>query len=129
MSNLVDHARRELELLGETDPWIINGITNVVQAFADMGHSGGSASIAIPMINVLLNQENLTPLTNDPSEWEFHNAEMWPPTGIWQNRRNSQAFSNDGGKTYWLISDTENTHAPLPIYVAREKAAASETNE
>ncbi len=47
MSNLVDHAKRELELLGE-DPKFVEGYINVIKAFADMGHSGGSASVAMP---------------------------------------------------------------------------------
>lgn len=37
-SLLVDHARRELALLGE-DQFVIDGLCRVVQAFADMGHS------------------------------------------------------------------------------------------
>ncbi len=68
MSNLVDHARYELELI-EEDPEYVDGIVNVIQAFADMGHSGGSASVAIPTINELLKFNNLAPLTNNPDEW------------------------------------------------------------
>lgn len=64
MSNLVKHARRELELIGE-DPEFIKGYLKVIQAFADMGHSGGSASVAIPTINELLQFNNLSPLIDD----------------------------------------------------------------
>lgn len=109
MSNLVEHARRELELIGE-DPEVISGLLNVVQAFADMGHSGGSASIAIPMINQLLQFKPLSPLTDDPEDWFYHGEEIWgEPGGIWQNRRNSEAFSKDGGKTYYLLSDNDRS--------------------
>lgn len=111
MSNLVDHARRELNTIKE-DPETTEGLLRVVQAFADMGHSGASASIAIAQLNVLLQFENLSPLTDDPEEWHFHGPEFWDGTnGIWQNRRNGEAFSNDGGKTYYLLSEQAQTRA------------------
>lgn len=99
-SNLVAHARRELEIVGE-EPQTIEGICKVIQAFADMGHSGGSASVVIPWINTLLNFTNLTPLTDDPTEWIYHDEMTWgQPGGIWQNIRNGNAFSTDGGQSY-----------------------------
>lgn len=108
MSNLVDHARRELELINE-EPDTIEGYLKVVQAFADMGHSGGSASVAIPVIHELLQFKNLRPLTDDPVEWHHHGEDVWgAPGGIWQNKRNGEAFSKDGGKTYYLVSDGSN---------------------
>lgn len=98
MSNLVEHAKRELELIGEDPEWI-KGYLNVIQAFADMGHSGGSASVAIPTINKLLQFENLAPLTVNLNEWNNVG------TGMWQNSRNSEAFSEDAGLTYYLLSE------------------------
>lgn len=116
MSNLVDHARRELELLKE-EPETIEGYLKVIQAFADMGHSGGSAAVAIPTINELLQFKNLTPLTNNPDEWIHHTSETWgEPGGIWQSVRNPGAFSNDGGKTYYLVSEGRAN-----IYTSEEK--------
>lgn len=98
MSNLVNHAKRELDLIGE-DPWMSQGLLTVIQAFADMGHSGGSASAAIPILNDLLQFKNLTPLTDNPDEW------MNVTNDVWQCVRNSEAFSQDGGKTYYLLSE------------------------
>lgn len=116
MSNLVEHARRELGLIGE-DPKMIEMYINVVQAFADFGHSGGSASVAIPTINALLQFKNLTPLTDDPDEWVSHSEGM-----IAQNKRNPDAFSEDGGKTYYLLSDRDYVGSgDLPIYTSEEK--------
>ena len=66
-SNLVRHARRELELIGEDPNWV-EGYLDVIRAFAKMGHSGGSASVAIPTIHQLLQFKNLSELTNDPEE-------------------------------------------------------------
>jgi len=108
MSNLVNHARRELELVGE-DEVTIEGYLGVIQAFADMGHSGGSASVAIPVINELLQFKNLTALTDDPEEWMHIAEEMWgEKDGVYQSRRNSEAFSYDKGKTYYLLSEGGN---------------------
>lgn len=97
-NGLAAHARRELELIGE-EPDTIAGYLNVIQAFADMGHSGGSAMVAIPTINRLLQFENLAPLTTDPQDW----IEVGPD--LWQNRRCGRMFSTDGGKTYTDVND------------------------
>lgn len=105
MSNMLEHAKRELDLIGE-DEEVKDAILKIVEVFAGMGHSGASAEICIAMITALLNQENLTLLTDDPKEWYFHGEERWgSPGGIWQSTRNGQAFSTDGGKTYHLLSD------------------------
>ena len=109
MSNLVEHARRELELIGE-EPEIIEGYLKVIQAFADMGHSGGSAMCAIPVIHQLLQYKSLSELTEDPEDWMWIATEIWVDEagmGIWHSRRNPEAFSNDGGKTYYLLSERE----------------------
>lgn len=104
-SNLVEHARRELDLLGEEES-IILGYLEMIQIFADMGHSGGSASVFVPTLNRLMRFENLKPLTDDPDEWFFHGEDTsGHPEGMWQNRRNGEAFSHDGGKTYYLLSE------------------------
>lgn len=97
-SNLVDHARRELAVLGE-EPHTVEGYINVIRAFADMGHSGGSAMVAIPVIGKLLRFENLTPLTDDPDDW------VEVGCGMWQNRRCGRMFSQDGGVSYTDVDD------------------------
>ncbi|MGW7288963.1 hypothetical protein ACWGH4_26165 [Streptomyces sp. NPDC054847] len=105
-SNLVAHARRELRLIGE-DPATIRGLAKVVQAFADMGHSGSSAHAATQYLERLLRFQPLSDLTTDPAEWIDRHAEGMTPTPLWQSRRNSEAFSTDGGKTYYLLSEQE----------------------
>ena len=118
MSNLVDHARRELALIGE-EPETVAGYLNVIQAFADMGHSGGSASVAIPVITQLLQFKNLAPLTDYPADWVHVAEETWgSPGGIWQNVRNSEAFSNDAGKTYYLLSEGGNDKRREPLHTS-----------
>ena len=104
MSNLVAHAKRELSLIGE-DQDTIDGIVNVVQAFADCGHSGGSAPFAIAYLEDLLKYRPLSDLTDDSDEWTDRTEMSGYP--IWQSTRNPEAMSEDGGKTYWLISECE----------------------
>jgi len=108
-SNLVRHARTELELIGE-DPVTIAGYLKIMQAFSDMGHSGGSASVAIPQINALLQFQNLAPITADPDEWFFHGPKIaGKPNGFWQSTRNPAIFSEDGGKTHYSVEDPNKT--------------------
>ena len=119
MSNLVEHARTELALIGE-ETQTVEGYLKVIQAFADMGHSGGSAMVAIPVINELLQFHNLSALTNDPDEWI--NVSEQSGHEMWQSRRRSEAFSDDGGKTYWLLSEGGNAGNRTPLHVAKEAA-------
>lgn len=104
---LVDHARRELELCGQTaeDPEYAESIVRAVEAFASYGHSGGSAACARDQLHALLAYENLSPLTDDPAEWIDQSEMSGSP--LWQNRRNSTAFSEDGGATYYLLAERE----------------------
>lgn len=109
-NGLVAHARRELNLIGE-EPDTIAGYLNVIKAFADMGHSGGSAMVAIPTINRLLQFENLAPLTTDPADW------IDVADDLWQNRRCGRMFSTDGGKTY---TDVNDRSTPKTVHQAEE---------
>lgn len=103
--SLVEHARRELELSGQfaEDPAYAQSIVAAVAAFASYGHSGGSASVAIEQLHRLLRGEALTPLTDDPAEWEDRTEMSSRPW--WQNRRDGRAMSHDGGKTFWMVED------------------------
>ena len=115
---IVDHARRELELLGEEQS-TVDGYLKICEVFAEMGHSGGSASVFIPTLTRLLEQKNLTPLTDNPDEWNFIAEDVWGTEGgIWQNNRNSEAFSNDEGKTYYLLSEGGSDKNRHPIHTS-----------
>lgn len=121
MSNIIDHAKRELDMINE-EPDVVDAYLKIVETFAGMGHSGGSAFVAIPVITALLSLENLSPLTNNPSEWRFHDAETWGDPdglGIWQNVRNGEAFSKDNGKTYWLLSEDGRFGGEKTMHIAR----------
>lgn len=100
---LHEHARRELELIGE-EPATIDWYLRVVDAFASYGHSGGSAEVTTAVLHDLLRYKPLSDLTNDPAEW-IDRTEMSAHPLWWQNVRNPEAFSTDGGKTYYLLSE------------------------
>lgn len=108
MSNLVEHAKRELALT-EEDPEFIKGIIKIVEIFSKMNHSGSSAAHAIVVINELLTFSNLTFLTNNPDEWTNHGNE------VWQSKRNSEMFSRDGGRSYYSVNE-----GPRPLYLCEE---------
>ena len=55
----------------------------------------------------MLKGDTLTPLTNDPSEWEQHPKEM-DPQQTWQSKRKFSCFSDDNLKTYYDIDEEEN---------------------
>lgn len=108
MSNLVDHAVRELDIVAPVDTsaddagynWahsIRNAVLDLVQLFADQGHSGMSAALTVDTFVKLARFEALSPITDDPQDW----IEVGPE--VWQCRRQSNAFSNDGGKTYTTL--------------------------
>lgn len=121
MSNLVDHAKRELDILeskGGHDEELNRIIVECIEKFVEYDHSGGSASWAIPVLNDLLQFKNLSPLTDDPDEWmQVKTGELhYRGYNVWQNRRNSEAFSHDGGQTYYLLSNRSSDQNPWPKY-------------
>lgn len=99
---LVEHAQRELEL-ARVEEDVRPSLIQAIEAFSSYGHSGGSYSICAPMLYDLLNYRPLTPLTDDPSEW----VDVAKQSGytLWQNARDSEAFSIDGGKHYYLLRE------------------------
>ena len=108
-SNMVRHARRELEIANvevEERP----GILKIIEDFASIGPSGSQAAWLIQIITALLKQENLSPLTDRPDEWQL------VTDGTWQSNRNSEAFSKDAGKTYYLLSEGGSDVHPEPLH-------------
>lgn len=103
--SLVEHAKRELDLCGQAaeDPGYAASLVAAVAAFASYGHSGGSATVAINQLTTLLHFGALSPLTSDPEEW-IDRSDM-SSTPLWQSRRNPAVFSEDGGKTHYLLDE------------------------
>lgn len=108
--NLIEHAKRELDIIGLTEEDEYNGmmrkhILHVVKEFADEGHSGFSANYAINLLEKLLRFEPLAPLTGEDSEWNDCSMESGYPH--FQNKRCSHVFKDETGsydirgKVFW----------------------------
>ena len=97
-------AKKELELIGALDDFH-EVYEPYLKIFSNQGHSGGSASIVLPILCKLLNKKPLSPLTSDCNEWRDVSKESGYP--LWQNKRDSEAFSKDGGKTFVMLDDPD----------------------
>lgn len=111
--NLVKHAIFELDAIGEHDEWMRRGVLDLVRTFAAQGHSGFSAAHMVGVLERLLRFQPLSPLTDSPSEWMGVDGGPDMSTTTWQSRRQSEAFSQDGGKTYYLLSECEGSQRPM----------------
>lgn len=118
MSNLVEHAEREMRRAGlfdkdsDYDGMLGPAVLKMVEAFAGEGHSGYSASRALAIFNEVARFRTLTPLTSDPEEW-FHHDHQVAGYDCWQNVRDSAAFSRDGGKTWYHLDDPEKCNGDV----------------
>lgn len=116
--SLVEHAERELAAINCDEPER-STLIKAVAAFAEGGWSGGSAGWGISVLTALLQFKNLGPLTDDEHEW-MSVAEESNGQAIWQSRRNPEAFSLDGGKTYYLLSEREAYQGKIGTYTGPE---------
>lgn len=136
MSNMVEHAKRELDLIlnkctteedREYQQLMNDSILEIVKVFANQGHSGFSARYSINLLEKLLNQSFITPLTGEDDEWNEVGI------GVFQNRRESaifkqadrfngqayyldgKAFSDDGGQT-WYTNQKSFVTVEFPLF-------------
>ena len=122
-SPLVAHARRELTLAGllgkdsDYDGMLGEAALQIVETFATQGHSGMSAFATVDIAQRLMSYEPLTPLTNDPAEWNHIADDMAGRPDLWQSARKPDAFSNDGGLTY-KVTDSGVVHTSAPAKVS-----------
>ncbi len=107
--SLVEHATRELVLAGLMDQdsdyngMIGQAALEIIEIFAQQGHSGFSASMTTDVVTRLMKYEPLTPLTSNPEEWIDRTDISGTP--MWQSKRNPAVFSTDGGQTWYHLSD------------------------
>lgn len=96
MSNLELHARKEMEIAGlfskdsDYGDMLGDAVMKMIKVFADEGHSGFSAGMAISIFEKVARFEPLTPLTGADDEW------MEVGDGVFQNVRCSHVFRKDG---------------------------------
>ncbi len=90
--SLVEYAKSELKLAGLFDKdsdyggMLGDAVLKMVEQFADEGHSGMSAAMALAIFRKVANYEPLTPLTGNNDEWMQVGSEMY------QNRRSPRVF-------------------------------------
>ena len=102
MSNLLKHAKKELELSG-VDEDIYGDMTSkavleLVEVFAKQGHSGMSAGYVRSLFNKVANYEPLTPLTGEDDEWT--DVSEYGGGVQFQNKRCSNVFKGADGVAY-----------------------------
>lgn len=127
--SLLDHAERELDLMGMQDDGDMNGmmrrhILHMVKEFSNEGHSGFSASYAIQVLEKLLKFEPITPLTGE--DWEWNDVSEISGDTLYQNARCGRVFKNkDGaydidGKVFWSWMTDDNGEKFKSYYTNRE---------
>lgn len=99
MSNLTDFAKDELTRAGYFDDEMYDGmlgeaVVELVEKFAEQGHSGMSAAFALRAFGKVANFEPLTPLTGDDDEWNQLDDDCF------QNKRCSRVFKDADGRAY-----------------------------
>jgi hypothetical protein len=115
MTALGDHAIAELAYQGVEEPAKTN-ITTIVGAFAEFPDE------LIPQVydqvGKLLNQQPLSELTNEPSQWVARD-DIMPGQQVWQSKRWPDAWTYDPQfRTYFLMSEHNgppNSHTTITV--------------
>jgi len=100
---IVDHAKREFEALGwpgdcEMQKVICDNVIEILEVFANQGHSGSSAPYVMGLVNDLGMYKTITPLTGEDDEWTHHED-----GDTYQNKRCSAVFKHGKkGTAYWI---------------------------
>ena len=105
MGNLVEHAKKEFEILGWNDlpeddmqTWVVENLLELLKIFSEQGHSGSSAPYVLNLFNILARFGTIAPLTGKDDEW----VEVMD--GKFQNKRCSEVFKDGkNGKAYWAF--------------------------
>ena len=110
MSNLIEHAKKELELAGMmSEDSDYNGMLGkaaleLIEVFSQQGHSGCSAGMTVSLFRKLADFKPLAPLTLLDDEWNEVGHETF------QNRRNSSVFKDaQVSKAYYISAYTKKT--------------------
>jgi len=117
--SLLDFAKSELTHIGmgedandEMDIAMRDHILKMVEIFAEEGHSGFSASLALSLLQKLLDFKPLSPLTGEDSEW-------LKCENVYQNKRCFSVFKDEEGNAYdirglvfytWELDDEGNAY-------------------
>jgi len=132
MSNLVDYAKSEMDLIGLTDADEYNAamrkhILGMVKLFSKEGHTGFSAPYAIDILSKVLRFKPLSPLTGEDDEWI--NVRDYGDEPHYQNKRLSSVFKDPNGDVYnidgkvfweWCMPYEEGGEPSKSYYTSRD---------
>ncbi len=125
--SLTEHAHAELLRAGtlDADPdkaACLLACTGVADAFIAAGQLAAGDEIAHEL-GLLLRHGALTPLTDDPGEWADRSAATG--AALWQNLRDPNVFSDDGGATYYrVVGDRITDTGPVTARLGRHRLRA-----
>lgn len=94
MSNLVEHAKIELECAGlfskdsDYEGMLAESVMELIELFSKQNHSGASASMVSGIFDKLSRFQPLQPLTGKDGEW------VEVAEGLFQNKRCSRVFKD-----------------------------------
>lgn len=90
MSNLTEHAKKELALMGADQSFygdlLPKAVLELIEVFSKQGHSGMSGNIVLQIFEKLAKFEPWMPLTGADDEWNECGD------GVFQNKRCSHVF-------------------------------------
>ena len=110
-SPLDEHVERELALLDLPEQTKVN-MRIIISLYSAYGYFGRTEDEVAEKIIALVKFKNLSPLTDNPDEWEQMQE------GLWKNKRNGGAFSQNGGKTFYYIRGGACFENPWPQQVS-----------
>lgn len=102
---LVEHAKREFELLGwpgecPMQKEMCDCIIELLETFSNQGHTGMTAPYALAYFDKLAKFDPISPLTGDEDEWCDVSEEIGEP--LYQNKRDGEVFKDGSGQAYWI---------------------------
>jgi hypothetical protein len=110
LTALGDHAAYELTYQGMTGTDHDNILT-IVGTFADYTDPAEREQI-VQKVMTLLAFKPLSPLTNESAQW----VDRSPTIGgnpLWQSKRDPDAWSHDGGLTFYYSSETGSQYQAI----------------
>lgn len=103
---LYDHAAFELGRLDE-DPELVRAILDMISMIEEKYELDRVAhGFMAGYFKFLFQGKPLSVLTSDPDEWEaLHHPDEPSDDPLWISRRDRDAVSTNGGRTYFLMSE------------------------
>lgn len=99
----IAHAISELDLADES-PELREFYLKVLDVFTDFPHTEHTLYFTPEALEKLMRFENLRQLSNHENEW------VQIAEGLWRNKRNPRAYSNDKGETVIMFPRFEENH-------------------